>query len=186
MSEDTAAWYCKEADEHGFVGFDHLTDIARSMDEADFVAAYPRPALRVVYRGDGSGEHADTERSGVQLLTVAVSSASVLRYLARVAFVAKRPGNPFGHLISVGRSSNNDITLAVESVSKVHGYLVVEEDRYRFTDHGSTNGSKLNGHSLETNKKYTLEDGDVLHLGLEVALEFLLPASLYQKARSGA
>ena len=89
------------------------------------------------------------------------------------ALFLQRPGVPFAHLISIGRSTNNDITLAVESVSKVHGYLVNENGRVRFTDHGSTNGSKINGHRLETNKKYTLEDGDVLHLGLEAALEVL-------------
>lgn len=182
---DEAQWYNTEADEHGFMDFDKLAKKARELDEAEFVAAYPRPALRVVYRGDGQTAEAASDQSGVQLLTVAVKSAGILRYLSRIAFIAKRPGVPFAHLISIGRSNNNDITLAVESVSKVHGYLVVDDDRYRFTDHGSTNGSKLNGHALETNKKYTLEDGDVLHLGLEAALEFLQPASLYRKLRTG-
>ena len=180
---DEAQWYSTEADEHGFLDFEKLARKARSMDEADFVAAYPRPALRVVYRGDGVADPEAQSQSGVQLLTVAVKSVGILRYLSRVAFVAKRPGAPFAHLISIGRSNNNDITLAVESVSKVHGYLVVEDERFRFTDHGSTNGSKLNGHALETSKKYTLEDGDVLHLGLEAALEFLPPSSLYRKLR---
>jgi pSer/pThr/pTyr-binding forkhead associated (FHA) protein len=184
---DETPWYCNDADEHGFVDFEKLARQARAMDEAEFVAAFPRPALHVVYRGDGIADAPASDRSGVQLLTVAVKSAGILRYLSRVAFVAKRPGVPFAHLISVGRSNNNDITIAVESVSKVHGYLVVEDDeRFRFTDHASTNGSKLNGHPLEKNKKYSLADGDVLHLGLEVALEFLLPASLYRRARSGS
>jgi pSer/pThr/pTyr-binding forkhead associated (FHA) protein len=52
---------------------------------------------------------------------------------------------------------------------------------WRFTDHGSTNGSKLNGKKLEANQKYTLEDGDVLQLGLEVMLEFLGPEALYNR-----
>lgn len=184
MSE-VAQWYSTEADEHGFLDFETLARQARSMDEAEFIAAYPRPALRVVYRGDGLADAEAPDQSGVQLLTVNVKSVGILRYLSRVAFVAKRPGVPFAHLISIGRSNNNDITLAVESVSKVHGYLVVEDGRFRFTDHGSTNGSRLNGHSLETNKKYTMEDGDVLHLGLEAALEYLTPSSLYRKLRTG-
>lgn len=181
---DEAQWYSSEADEHGFIDFEKLARQARALDEAEFAAAFPRPALRVVYSGDGIADAAASDQSGVQLLTVNVKSVGILRYLSRVAFVAKRPGIPFAHLISIGRSNNNDITLAVESVSKVHGYLVMEDDLVRFTDHGSTNGSKINGHKLETNKKYTLEDGDVLHLGLEAALEFLTPASLYRKLRS--
>ncbi|MDA8017142.1 MAG: FHA domain-containing protein [Thermoanaerobaculia bacterium] len=183
---DDAQWYSTEADEHGFLDFDKLARKARALSEDDFVAAYPRPALRVVYRGDGVADEPASDRSGVQLLTVAVKSVGILRYLSRVAFVAKRPGAPFAHLVSIGRSNNNDITMAVESVSKVHGYLVLEEGRCRFTDHGSTNGSKLNGAPLEKNEKYTLGDGDILHLGLETALEFLTPMSLYRKLRAGS
>ena len=181
---DEAQWYSNEADEHGFADYDKLARRARTLDESEFLDAYPRPALRVVYSGDGIAESAASEQSGIQLLTVNVKSAGILRYLSRVVFVAKRPGVPFAHLISIGRSTSNDITLAVESVSKVHGYLVMEDEDVRFTDHGSTNGSKINGQRLETNKKYLLEDGDVLQLGLEAALEFLTPSSLYRKLRA--
>ena len=45
--------------------------------------------------------------------------AAILRYLGTVAFVDKRPANPFAHLVSIGRSANNDITLAVVPVVPV-------------------------------------------------------------------
>ncbi|MEM1204103.1 MAG: FHA domain-containing protein [Acidobacteriota bacterium] len=182
-SPQTQGWYCAEADDQGFVPFEYLQAQARRMTEAQFVAAFPASALMVVYRGldQAENEGMDPNQSGVQLLTVNVRSAAVLRYLGRVAFVCKRPGNPYAHLISVGRSAGNDITISVDSVSKVHGYLVTEDDALRFTDHGSTNGSRINGHALAPNQKFSLTDGDILQLGLEVMMELLSPVGLYQR-----
>ncbi len=181
-------WSCPDADDHGFVPFDVLKARAAEATREQFLEAYPLPALLAVYRGtdpEGGSEYIDPTDRGVQLLTVAIKSTVILRYLGKVAFVAKRPGNPFAHLISLGRSVNNDITIAVDSVSKVHGYIVPEDGSWSFTDHGSTNGSLLDDEELETGHKYPLQDGKVLQLGLEVFLEFLSPESLYQRVRRG-
>ncbi|MEM1178190.1 MAG: FHA domain-containing protein [Acidobacteriota bacterium] len=180
-------WHFAGADEHGFILYDVLRQEAARRSESEFLRDFPVPAVMVVYRGldQAESEGMDPNQSGVQLLTVTVRSAAVMRYLSRVAFVCKRPGNPYGHLISIGRSTNNDITVAVDSVSKVHGYFVVDDDgAYRFTDHGSTNGTRLNGHKLEPSQKHLLHDGDILQLGLEVMLEFMTPASIYRRARN--
>lgn len=186
MIEEQKDWYCADADEHGFVSYELVRRQAATLDREQFVAAFPRPALMAIYRGldQAANEGMDPSQSGVQLLTVSVRSAAVLRYLSRIAFVAKRPGNPFAHLISLGRSTNNDITVAVDSVSKVHGYVVADDSGWQFTDHGSTNGSSINGHKLEAGNKYSLRDGDVLQLGLEVMLELILPETLYARART--
>lgn len=182
-ASEAPSWHCADADEHGFVSYEYLQRRIVTSGREQFLQDFPAPALHVVYRGSAPTQDVfDPNQSGVQLLTVTVKSAGVLRYLGRVAFVCKKPGNPFAHLVSIGRSASNDITIAVESVSKVHGYLVREDDGvWRFTDHGSTNGSKLNGKKLEPNQKYTLEDGDILQLGLEVMLEFLRPQALYNR-----
>ena len=180
-------WYCPDADEHGFVPFEMLEERAARGTREQFLEDFPVPALLVVYRSqDPSGGEPDaildpTDR-GVQLLTVSIRSATILRYLGKVAFVAKRPGNPFAHLISVGRSVNNDITLTVDSVSKVHGYFVSGDDGWSFIDHGSTNGSRIDDAGIVSGESYPLRDGNLLQLGLEAVLEFLSPESLYHKA----
>ena len=144
------------------------------------------PALRVVYRDDDLSDGViDPLDSGVQLLTMSIKSKGILRYLNRVAFVAKRPGNPFAHLISIGRSMNNDVVIALETVSKVHGYFVRDDGNLSFSDHSSTNGSKLNGTPLEPGEKTTLADGDVLQLGIEVHLELHWPESLWRLLTGG-
>lgn len=184
---DDREWTCPDADDDGFVFFEILRDQAATLDHEEFLLRYPRPGLLVVYREpDSDGEVLDPTSSGVQLLTVSIKGTTILRYLGKVAFITKRPGNPFAHLISVGRSAKNDITVAVDSVSKVHGYFVLDGNRWCFTDHGSTNGSVIGNVELTSGRKYPLEAGDILRLGLEVHFEYLTPESLYRKARGSA
>ncbi|MCP3964018.1 MAG: FHA domain-containing protein [bacterium] len=184
----TNEWSCPDANEHGFVPFDVLKQKAAALTREQFLGAFPQPALLSVYPGaapEQGSEPVDPTDSGFQLLTVAIKSATILRYLGKVAFIAKRPGNPFGHLISVGRSASNDITLAVDSVSKVHGYFVRDGDLWSFTDHGSTNGSTVSGREIAAGDKCPLFDGSVLQLGIEAMLEYLSPESLYDRASRG-
>ncbi len=183
-------WNCPDANEHGFVAFKLIQERASSTSREQFLQDFPVPALLTVYGGpgadpSGAAQPFDPTESGVQLLTVSIKSTAILRYFDHLAFVTKRPGNPFAHLISVGRSATNDITLAVDSVSKVHGYFVREGEGWSFTDHDSTNGSTLAGHELTSGDKYPLHDGVVLQLGLEAALQYLSPGSLYLKASQG-
>jgi len=185
---NTEPWSCPAADEHGFVPFDLIRAKASSSTLEEFLQEFPMPALVTVFGGtdpNQSGEAIDPTSSGVQLLTVSIKSTAILRYLGKLAFVAKRPGNPFAHLISVGRSTSNDITLSVDSVSKVHGYFVQEDPGWRFTDHGSTNGSSVNGGEVESGEKVPLFDGSILKLGVEAMLEFVTPESLYQRGLDG-
>ncbi len=185
---DTPGWSFPDVDEHGFVPFEVIQRKAAASTRERFLEAFPAPALLAVFSDTlpgEDGETADPYASGVQLLTVSIKSTAILRYLGKLAFIAKRPGNPFAHLISVGRSASNDITIAVDSVSKVHGYFVREGTLWSFTDHGSTNGSALGGEDLVPGQKYPLFDGSVLRLGLEVMLEYLSPERLYARALEG-
>ncbi len=187
----TSNWSCPDADEHGFVPFKLIQERAAGRTQDQFIEEFPVPALLAVYAAGAGGDPAsagepfDPNESGVQLVTVSIKSTAILRYLGRLAFVTKRPGNPFAHLISVGRSATNDITVAVDSVSKVHGYFVREGVGWSFTDHASTNGSLLAGKELTPGDKYPLHDGVVLQLGLEAMLQYLSPESLYLKASGG-
>ncbi len=184
----TSNWSCPNADEHGFVPFKLIQERAAGATREQFLEDFPAPALLAVYGGgpgvdpSATAEPFDPNESAVQLLTVSIKSTAILRYFGHLAFVAKRPGNPFAHLVSIGRSATNDVTVAVDSVSKVHGYFVREGDGWSFTDHDSTNGSTLAGQELTPGGKYPLLDGVFLRLGLEAMLQYLSPESLYQKA----
>ena len=181
MAEDS--WHFAGADAGGFVAFEVLQDRARQASLEQFIEEFPVPGALVIYKEPEGGPGAEVPNTGVQLLTVSVKSTAILQYLNRYAFLCKRPGNPFAHLISIGRSTKNDISINVDSVSKVHGYFSCEGEDWSFTDHGSTNGSMLNGTDLDSGAKQVLRDGDLLRLGLEVNLEIFMPRSLYERAR---
>lgn len=202
----TSGWYCQEADEHGFVSLEHLADRARVASRDEFLRAFPRHCLRVDALDDGTvgpgvDQLLDPQDQGVQLLTVTIRNAGILRYVGKVAFVTKRPGNLYAHLISVGRSVTNDITLAIESISRVHGYFVADGSPsvppavgegvqrawgsgWSFIDHGSTNGSRLDGADLVAGRRYPLCDGSQLQLGPGISLELLSPESLYRLVKT--
>jgi hypothetical protein len=186
------SWHCSDANEDGFVSFEVLRKRAAASTEEEFVRDFPVPALLVLHRGEdfsvqGREQLYDPNDRGFQLLTMTVPSSGILRYLGKVAFLAKRPGNPFAHLVSIGRSASNDITVAVDSISRVHGYCVAGDAagggrKWSFSDHGSTNGSRLDDRDVISGQSYGLRDGTVLQLGFEAVLELLMPESLHRRA----
>ncbi|MCP4659954.1 MAG: FHA domain-containing protein [bacterium] len=180
------SWHCPGADADGFVSLEFLEDRASQLIRDQFLEEFPVPALLVVLpEADQLRVRPDLDSSddAVQLLTVSVRSSMTLRYLNRVAFICKRPGNRFAHLVSVGRSRSNDISIAVDSISKVHGYFAHDGEEWAFTDHSSTNGSQLNNQALPAGERAPLNDGDFLRLGLEVTLQYLNPERMYDRAR---
>lgn len=74
-----------------------------------------------------------------------------------VSRLALRPGT-----VRIGRSMDNDVVLTDERVSRHHGQLSVRLGMLVYTDHGSTNGSYLNGSLVS---EIALGPGDVLQLG---------------------
>ena len=177
------SWTCPEANNHGFVPWHRLVKQVAGLSLDRFLHDYPVPALRVLdpHLDPAEPGEPDPADRGIQLLTETIESAAILQYLTKVAFVTKKPGNPFPHLVSIGRSHRNDITIAVDSVSRVHGYFVCDDGRWCFTDHGSSNGSQIDGCKMQPAEKYPLNDGQQLQLGLDVILELLYPRSLYHK-----
>lgn len=178
----TYDWAYADANPDGFVTASRLRKQAASLSVDKFAEAFPLPALRCIDPTDSSTgvrKLLPEPDKGVQLLTQMVDGVEGLRYLGKVAFVTKRPGNPYPHLISIGRSKTNDITVGVSSVSKVHGYFVRDDEGWKFTDHSSTNGSRLNRDKLSAGQKVSLQDGAVLQLGSDTAFQFHLPQSLH-------
>ena len=178
------SWASPDANSDGFVAISRMRKQASIMGLEAFVSAFPQPALRSIDPSDSSTgirKLLPVRDEGVQLLTQMVDGVEGLRYLGKLAFVTKRPGNPYPHLISIGRSKTNDITVAVSSVSKVHGYFVRDDEGWKFTDHGSTTGSKLNKKKLSANEKVPLADGAVLQLGSDTTFQFHMPESLHAR-----
>lgn len=172
------------ADREGFVPVESLRTAARDLAHSQFLQTYPAPGLLVSPAAEAVAlpeATDDTKRRSLQ--TLAARSSAAVRYMDRVGLLVKRPGSPFPGMISVGRAANNDVVLAVNSVSKFHGYFACRRGLWTFTDHESTNGTTLNGKRLEPGEGVQVNDGDRLRFGLEIEALFLLPESLYTRLR---
>lgn len=179
-------------DPDGFFSIEKLRARAKSAPSpADFARGCPGPALLITEdakKGDGGPKEKPGGSSSFLIVTLegkATGTSGVTRYLKRAAFIAKRPGNPFPNMVSLGRATSNDIVIALETVSKLHGYFLREGDQWFYTDYQSTNGTIINDQRVERSEKRLLADGDRFQIGLDVKGQFLSPVSLYERVRGG-
>jgi hypothetical protein len=100
----------------------------------------------------------------------------------------RRTGRSVGHLVAVGRTSNNDIVLPDVSVSRFHAFLKNgDEGRLQIQDAGSTNGTAVNGRPAPPRGEgapLELKSGDRVRIG-QVHLTFLDSESLIDVLRHG-
>jgi len=177
----------------GFVTLATIRARAKSAPSAeDFARTCPGPVLLVTEELAGASElpgPAPKSPSGSGFLIVTLEGqkggAAARRYHGRLVFVAKRPGNPFPNMISIGRATSNDIVFALETISKLHGYFLREGDVWFYTDYQSTNGTIVNDRKVQKGEKRLVTDGDRFELGLDVKAQFLHPGSLYERIRGG-
>lgn len=76
-------------------------------------------------------------------------------------------GYPITHWENViGRSKSTDIRIPLRTVSNNHALLVRRsEDKWMIKDLGSSSGTKVNGFSLDPDKRYVINPGDLIEMG---------------------
>ena len=73
---------------------------------------------------------------------------------------------PGGRRLSVGRVSDNELSLNDSSVSKIHAALTMNaQGTLLVADTGSTNGTYINGRRIAYGEARQIEDGDVVGFG---------------------
>lgn len=70
----------------------------------------------------------------------------------------------------IGRSSNNDLFIDQESVSRHHARMTCDGDTYWLSDLGSTNGTYVNDERIRAQRRLT--DGDQVRIGRSI-LKFM-------------
>ena len=96
--------------------------------------------------------------------------------------LVKREVNKFASMITLGRAANNDVRIALPSVSKFHAYFthVPRDNTWWIADANSSNGTFVNGEKLKADKGRTrLENGAAIRLGPDVVARFFDAPSFY-------
>lgn len=82
------------------------------------------------------------------------------------AVVEKTKENAFKQRITIGRTSNNDIVLEDNSVSRFHAYLEGEGgSEWVLVDAGSRNGSFVGGRRVAVRTRIVLANGSAVRIG---------------------
>jgi hypothetical protein len=93
--------------------------------------------------------------------------------------LVKKAGASFPDRITIGRTSNNDIVIADQSISRFHAYLKNQGGAgWVVADAGSKNGTWLRGTPLEARKERRIPSRARLRLG-DVDLTLYTAADLY-------
>ena len=73
-----------------------------------------------------------------------------------------------GKAISVGRSSENDVQIRDDHVSRNHLVVWTEGRSYLLKDLGSGNGTYVNGHRVHRGATVEVKEGDAISIGRSV------------------
>jgi len=73
-----------------------------------------------------------------------------------------------GREIIIGRSSDLDIVLMEDMVSRKHAFLRVENEKIRLRDGGSTNGTFINGEKVAKKDTVSVVKGDRILIGTSI------------------
>lgn len=146
----------------------------------DEFLASAAPAALVRYRSDGEETNAATTLSIDEEIeeTLPHGRDWLPQEDYEVYPLSKKPGASFPDRITIGRTANNDIVIPDSSVSRLHGYVRRDGDRWLFADAGSKNGSWLAGVELVARREQALPSKSVLRLG-DVDVTFYVADDLY-------
>lgn len=96
--------------------------------------------------------------------------------LSLVVYPVKRSERSVGHLVTFGRTANNDVAIPDISVSRFHAFAKqIDGGRFALQDAGSTNGTMVNGSSVPpqgAGEAVPLKSGDSVRIG-QMELTFL-------------
>ncbi len=83
----------------------------------------------------------------------------------RVVLAVKKIQSTFPSMISIGRTSNNDVVIEDVQVSKFHALFRVRGAALELEDAGSVNGTRVNEDALQKGVPRLVKSGDTISFG---------------------
>lgn len=107
--------------------------------------------------------------TAVKVVGIDNAAAERTATLSLLAYPVVRTGRSAGHLLTVGRTRNNDVVVPDVSISRFHAFLKpLTDGGYAIQDASSTNGTVVNGNSVPAQGQGSpvgLKAGDNVRLG---------------------
>jgi hypothetical protein len=159
---------------------DYADELSRIGDDA-FSQSHPHTVLVVTGVVGALAEQVPLNRTLVTEPS-GLSVQAVVGLIGRVFPLVKGKYSSPGP-ISLGRTPDNDVTIAESSISARHCFMRVLGAEISLTDAGSTNGTMVNGVKLPPKKASKVVEGDVLTMG-RFNLAFHTPRGFIKALRS--
>ncbi len=170
--------------EDGFSSSDLLVERIEELGAETFLETLEdRPSLFVRRRSDAEraeslGWTAIVEAGDENPKTPATGDGE-----CEIGFVAKRPGNPFPAMVTLGRAKTCDLVLPISTVSKIHAYFLKDDGQWTIVDQHSLNKTLLNDEEISAGHKHPLQDGDRIRFGKGPEFTLLSPGALLAKLK---
>ena len=174
-----------------FVAQERVRASCVALSREAFEELYPHPLLWVTLPPGMSPPAspalapAESFRQTLVEDSVEADAAAAAAFINKVGLIKKRPNSLFPNMISLGRAEDNDLVVALGTISKLHAYFLVSEEKWSLTDWTSTNGTKCDMEPLTPRQGLSLESGASLSFGKEFTARFMFPGHLYDELRAG-
>jgi hypothetical protein len=165
-----------------------LRSECESLPAEAFLAAYASPILvlePIITKLPVLATVGHDEDDDEKLETDAGRSGTAEVYRGKVAFVAKREGNPFLRWVTIGRAGNNDIVIKLTTISKFHAFIQRDGDRWELVAQPSVNGTVVDGVPLPAGARRELRDESRIRLGFDLEAVFLVPRTYRERLLAG-
>ncbi|MBN2493266.1 MAG: FHA domain-containing protein [Deltaproteobacteria bacterium] len=162
---------------------------AHSRSRDGFVSSHPEAVL-VQSSAEPSGDPRNEYRSTLRMRIDSESQDIKVEPLPpspldAVFALVESDRKSFAGKVLVGRTETNDIVISHLTVSKHHAYFRHDKDAGRMSlcDTGSTNGTRVNGQTLQERQPRYLADGDRIAFG-DVQFVFFTASGFYDLLQS--
>lgn len=135
---------------------------------------------------DGEEESELYADDGGETKIVGPTDATSRKIQVPVALALQKRTDSFPQMITIGRTSNNDVVIAHPSVSKFHAYVRVPAEGlpsdapFQLCDADSGNGTLVNNNRVPRSPPTEINPGDTIRFG-QVELTLLRAAQVWQR-----
>lgn len=137
------------------------------------------PAALVRLRGSDDDAPEGLEEESTVVRVAASSHAEPGSHAELQVYpLIKKPGAPFSEMITVGRTSNNDVVLNDVTISRFHAYFKKADGSWLVCDSGSKNGTRIGDQRLDARKETPIQSRTIVKLG-ELRATFYTSDDLY-------